>query len=126
MDEITTKAIIIGVSIFVTIIILTVIIFEFSQIQSIYKITAETNITFEDRLDEFDKYRDSNNYFNGLDVKNTKAKYSSDKSVDVCLKTGGVEVCNDSLNISDGEYNREYKASLEEIGNKFKIVFEKE
>lgn len=126
MDEITTKAIIIGVSVFVTLIIVTVIVFEFSQIQSVYKITAETNVSFEDRLDEFDKYRDSSNYFNGLDVKNTKAKYSSDKSVDVCLKTSGVEVCNDSLNIPDSEYNREYKVSLEEIGSKFKIIFEKE
>ena len=72
MDEIATKSIIIGVSIFITLVIVTILIFEFTQIRSIYKTTAETNVSFEDRLDEFDKYRNSTNYFNGLDVKNQK------------------------------------------------------
>lgn len=123
MDEITTKAIIIGVSIFVTLIIVTVIIFEFSQIQSIYKVTAETNITFEERFNEFDKYKDANNYFNGLDVKNTNAKYINDKSVDVCLRNSVNEICNDSLDIQSEDYNKEYTSSLESVENKYRIIF---
>lgn len=126
MDEIVTKAIIIGVSIFVTLLIVTVLIFEFTQIRSVYKITAETNVTFEERLDEFDKYRDSNNYFNGLDVKNTIEKYKNDDTVDVCIKSGESINCSDSITINKDNYNKEYKSYMEEEGIKFKIIFEKE
>ena len=52
VDEISTKAIIIGISIFITMFILTVIIFEFNEIQNVYKQVAETDISFEERLDE--------------------------------------------------------------------------
>ena len=126
MDEIGTKAIIIGVSIFVTLIIVTVLVFEFTQIQDIYKVTAETNITFEDRLDEFDKYRDSTNYFNGLDVKNTIEKYYNDKTVEVCIKDGEAIDCSDTLTVDTSEYNKEYKAYMVEERTIFQIVFEKE
>lgn len=123
MDEITTKAIIIGVSILVTIIILTVIIFEFTQIQSVYKQVGQTNISFEDRLDEFDKYRDSSNLFTGLDVRNTVKKYINDKSVKVCINTNVGEVCNDSIDIEYLDYKKEYSSILDETTNIFKIIF---
>lgn len=123
MDEITTKAIIIGVSILVTIIILTVIIFEFTQIQSVYKQVGQTNISFEDRLDEFDKYRDSSNLFTGLDVRNTVKKYINDKSVNVCINTNVGEVCNDSIDIEHLDYKKEYSSILDETTNIFKIIF---
>ena len=126
MDEIASKAIIIGVSIFVTLIIVTVLVFEFTQIRDVYRITAETNITFEDKLDEFDKYRDSNNYFNGLDVKNTIEKYRNDKTVDVCLEHDETFTCNDAFTVDESEYNKEYKSYMMEEESKFKIVFEKE
>lgn len=126
MDEIVTKALIIGVSIFVTLLIVTVLIFEFTQIRDIYKVTAETNITFEERLDEFNKYRDSSNYFNGLDVKNTIEKYRNDKTVDVCLEEDEVITCGDTFTVSQSDYNKEYKSYMTENGIKFQIVFEKE
>ena len=126
MDEIVTKAIIIGVSIFVTLLIVTVLIFEFTQISSVYKVTAETNITFEERLSEFDKYRDSTNYFNGLDVKNTIKKYKNDKSVEVCIDEAGAINCSDSITINKSDYKEPYKSRMEEDGIKYKIIFKRE
>lgn len=125
MDEIATKAIIIGVSIFVTLIIVTVLVFEFTQIRNLYKVTAETDITFEERLDEFDKYRDSNNYFNGLDVNNTIKKYKKDPTVDVCITEEDVENCSDDLIISTENYKKKYIVNMTEDNAKYKIVFKK-
>lgn len=125
MDELATKAIIIGVSIFVTLVIVTVLIFEFTQIQSLYKTTAETNVTFESKLDEFNKYKDSTNYFNGLDVKNTIEKYRGDATVEICLTVGGTTNCSDSHIIDMEDYNKQYIVSTEDIGEKIRIIFEK-
>ena len=123
MDEITTKALIIGVSIFVTLIVVTVIIFEFTQIKDIYKGVGETNVSFESNLDEFDKYRDSNNVFSGIDVKNTLAKYKNNKLVEVCVKQAELK-CTD-VTINESEYNKEYFSTFEKIGSKYRIKFER-
>ena len=123
MDEISTKAIIRGVSIFVTLVILTVIVFEFQQIQSVYKQVGQTNISFEEQLDEFDKYRDPNNLFTGLDVRNTVKKYGNNKIADVCITSVTGEVCNDSIQIEDLDYKKEYSSRLDESANIFKIIF---
>ena len=121
MDEIATRAIIIGISIFITLIIVTVVIFEFSQIQKVYKVTAETDVTFEERLNEFDKYKDSNNDFRGLDVKNTISKYEYDDSVEVCVQEAALK-CSDII-IEESDYNKKYSASLEEMNNINRIIF---
>ncbi len=126
MDDIVTKALIIGVSIFVTLIVATVLILEFTQIKDIYRGVAETNIRFEDRLNEFDKYKDSNNYFNGLDVKNTIEKYKNDEGVQVCVISGGNMVCDDTLEIAEEKYKEEYKSYIDEENSILKIVFEEE
>lgn len=123
MDEISTRAIIIGVSIFVTLIILTVIVFEFQQIQSVYKQVGQTNISFEEQLDEFDKYRDSNNLFTGLDIRNTVKKYANNKAVDVCMTSIAGEICNDSIQIENLDYKKEYSSRIDETTNIFKIIF---
>lgn len=124
MDEIATKAIIIGVSVFITLVIVTVLILEFTQIQDIYKITAESNVSFESKIDEFNKYRDSNNIFNGLDVNNTIKKYKEDKTVDVCIEMDENNVnCGDTLAINSNEYTKKFIARLDESSAKFKIIF---
>ncbi len=119
MDEIAVKAVVIGVSIFVTLLIVTVVIFEFSEIKQLYKQTAETNITFEGRLDEFDKYRDSNTEFYGIDVQNTIDKYENDKSVDVCVS----ENCSDSIELTREEYSKPYISNLEQKNGIYIINF---
>lgn len=123
MNELSVKAIVIGVSITVTIIILTVVIFEFTEIQKLYSNVAQTDISFESRLDEFDKYRDSNNDFNGLDVRNTLKKYENETQVKVCINNGTSEVCDDSIDENSLVYNRKYISSLDDTSGINKIIF---
>ena len=123
MEEIGVKTIVIAVSIFITLIILTILILEFSHISEIYKNVGETNVSFEAKFDELDKFRDSNNTFTSLDVINYIKKYEEDKSVQVCVKSS----CNDTNNISmlsdyETRYN-EYYAILETTNEGYKIVF---
>ena len=122
MDELSTKAVIIGVSIFVTITILTVVLLEFTQISDIYEHVGETNITFEERLDEFDKYRDKNNVFSGIDVLNTLSKYKNNALVDVCVNEASLK-CNDEVTIGEEYYGNKFNATLIENGNKYIIKF---
>lgn len=124
MDEISTKAVIIGVSIFVTVVVITVLVLEFTQIKGLYKITAETNVSFEDRLDEFDKYRDSTNIFSGLDVVNTVGKYKKDDAVQVYISDGSTKTFIENSSFSP-TYNWKYKADLVENTTVFEIIFER-
>lgn len=123
MDEIATKAIIIGVSIFVTLIIITVIIFEYEQISSIYENVEKTDVSFESKLDELDKYRDSNNEFNGLDVRNTIKKYEKNNSIDICIESTPEDTCNDNINIDSLDYSAKYYSEFTENSNKYIITF---
>lgn len=121
MEEIGTKAVVIGVSIFITLFIVTIIIFEYAEITNLFKQTGEIDITFEERMDEFNKYKDENNEFIGLDIENILRKYKDDKSIDICI--GETEQkCNDEIVINQTEYNHKYKAKFID-GKKFKIVF---
>lgn len=126
MDEIAVKTLIIGVGIFVTILITTVIIGEFFQINQIYKSVGETDVSFESRFNELDKFNDSTNEFNGLDVRNYIKKYEDNASIDVCVN----DVCED-INI-DNICNKEsnlngcsemYSSKLEKTTKGYKIVF---
>jgi len=122
VDEIATKSIIIGVSIFVTMMIATVVLFEFSVIADIYESTGETDITFEEKMDEFNKYKDMNNEFNGLDVRNTVAKYKNNGLVDVCI--GELSpTCNDSITISENEYKDMYSPRFTQVNGRYLITF---
>lgn len=118
MDEIAVKALLTGVGIFVTLIIVTVVIMEFFQIGQIYKHVGETDVSFESQFNEFDKFNDTNNIFNGLDVKNYIKKYVDDDSVEVCID----DKCSD-INLNNINYANEYKASLEETTKGYRIIF---
>lgn len=117
MDEIGSKALLLGVGIFVTLIIVTVIVLEFFQIEQIYKNVGEVDISFESQFDELNKFRD-NNIFNGLDVKNYIKKYADNKSIEVCLQS----MCSD-IDINSINYATEYTANLEEIPTGYRIIF---
>lgn len=123
MNELSVKAIVIGVSIFVTVIILTVIVFEFTEIQRLYSNVAQTDVSFESRLDEFDKYRDSNNDFNGLDVRNTLKKYEYESQVSVCVNDGRTEICDDNIDEDKLIYNKKYISRLDDSSGINKIIF---
>lgn len=124
MDQFATKAIVIGISIFVTLIIVTIVIAEFTEIKSVYKNVAETNITFENNLDELDKYRNAGNEFKGIEVNNTISKYKNDDNVEVCKETSpGAYLCDDAFGISEGDYGKIYISRLENVNNKYRIIF---
>lgn len=123
MDEISSRAVVIGVSVFVTLVILTVILFEFNQIQNIYKDVGQTDISFENSLDELDKYRDTNNIFSGLDVRNTVKKYKKNLNIKVCVMSDGEEQCDDNINVENLDYKKEYVPSFDETTNIYKILF---
>lgn len=122
MDEIAIKSVVIGVSIFVTLLIFTVIIFEYAEITNLYKQTGEINTTFEKQMDEFNKYKDENNEFVGLDVENAVKKYKEDSTVDVCV--GEVDQkCNDEITINKSGYKEKYKSKFIDNNGMYKIVF---
>lgn len=126
MDEIAVKALIIGVGIFITIVITTVVIAEFFQINQIYKSVGETDVSFESQFNELDKFNDSTNEFNGLDVKNYIKKYENNESIEVCVNG----VCEDINihSICDKESNLSgcsdpYRAELEKTNKGYRIIF---
>ena len=124
MDDISIKALIIGVSIFVTMLITTVVLFEFQQISNIYKGVAETDITFESRLDELNKYDDSNNEFYGLDVLNTVEKYRHEDTINVCLGEETWGLCKDVITDADVAFDSKYTSKLEKTNKGYSIIFE--
>ena len=128
MDEISTKAIIIGVAITVTLLIVTTIILEFNEISKIYKSVSETEVSFESRLNELDKFRDSNNIFYGIDVKNTWEKYKNDKTVVVCFKghctDGEGENRKFPFENEDEYYNKKYQSNIVVEHDIYRITFE--
>lgn len=118
MDEISVRAITIGVAIFVTMVITSIVIFEFTHIREIYKSVGETNVSFESRLEELNKYKDKVNEFNGLDVKNTIEKYRMNPSIEVCINNN----CTDAY-IEKTQYSIKYKSELIPTQKGYKINF---
>ena len=124
MDELSTKAIIIGISVFVTLTIITVIIFEFTTIKELYKGVAETDVSFESKFNELNKYKEGNNLFSGIDLKNTVNKYKDNDLVEVCIDTGSGNLdCSKNIDEPIINYGSKYKSLLKEIGMKYQIVF---
>ena len=125
MDELGSKAVMIGVAIFITLLIVTVVILEFEHISNIYGQVAETDISFEAHLDELDKFRNSNNEFSGLDVKNTFEKYRENGEIDVCVGGNNESQCADAAIIPDdtSKYKDKYYAVLENTSVGYRIVF---
>lgn len=124
MDEISTKALIIGISLFITTVIITIVVFEFTTIRDLYKGVAETDISFDSQFDEFDKYRNSANIFSGLDVKNTSNKYKNNDLVEVCINDPSTGLrCLDTIDEPLISYKDKYISRLEEINNRYRIIF---
>lgn len=135
MDEIAVKALLIGVGVFITILITTVIIAEFFEIRQIYASVAETDISFESKFDELDKFKDPTNEFSGLDVKNYVKKYENNDRIYVCID----EKCEDDIrgtdylkqicdrDIDGGIKNCSdiYRSTFEETNVGYKITFKK-
>lgn len=82
MNEISFKAILIGVSILVTLIIFSVILLAFGQMRSIYSSMDNIDVSIKSTVDEiYSMY--NNSVLNGIKLVNTVKKYESDKYVNV-------------------------------------------
>lgn len=83
MDEISNKALLIATGLFVTLIITSSVLFIIDQIKNIYSQVYETNISLQDRFNEFEEY--DNTTKTGIDVLNTVKKYRDVNNVDIVV-----------------------------------------
>lgn len=105
MDEISNKAINIGVAIFITIIITSSVIYVINQIKVIYEQVYETDVSIQSSFNEFDEY--DGNDKTGIDVINAAKKYIEKKDVNVMLQGNKINDENDlfykKYNVYDNE-----------------------
>lgn len=80
MDEITTRAIIIAVNIFVTIAIVTVLILTFGRMKEIYKVVASTDNSIYSKFNNvYDMY--NGKVETGIGLLNAIKKYKDDDDI---------------------------------------------
>lgn len=79
MDEISNKALNIGVAIFITIIITSGVFYVINQIKNIYGQVYNTDIALQNNFSEFDSYENTKK--TGIDVLNAVKKYLDDPHV---------------------------------------------
>lgn len=102
MGEAANKALMFGVGVFITVIIISGIMFIFSQMQEIYKQVGTTDTTITSRFGKYSSY--DNTKVTGLEVINCANKYYKENLVVVTYN--GFEVNTDSgLNYLDEQYN---------------------
>lgn len=113
MDDITTKAIVIGVNIFVTMAILTIIIIMFSQMGEIYGIVSTTDNSIASTFDSvYAMY--NGRTMTGLGLLNTVKKYETDKEQDVIISYPGSATVKDYINKNGNIRESVYLKSLME------------
>lgn len=118
MDEITTRVVVIGVAIFVTLSIVTIVIVMFFQMQEIYGIVATTDTSIYSTFDNvYSMY--NGRTMTGLGLLNTIKKYEDKSQQKVLIKyPGSAEV---KKYIEDtGSREVVYLKSLMEIGKQYK------
>lgn len=119
MGEAANKAIMFGVSIFVTIMIISGIMFIFSQMQEVYKQVGSTDTSISSRFGEYAPY--DNTTVTGLDVMNCANKYYNKNLVVVIYKSGevntesGINFLNEENNNGNLKYEDKYHAVVEEV-----------
>lgn len=119
MGEAANKALMFGVGVFITVIIISGIMFIFSQMQEIYKQVGTTDTTIASRFGKYSSY--DNTKVTGLEVINCANKYYKENLVVVTYN--GFEVNTDSgLNYLDEQYNNgnlkyedHYQSIVEEV-----------
>lgn len=92
MDEISNKAISIGVAIFITIAIVSGVFYVINQMKVIYGQVYETDISIQSRFSEFDGYENTEK--SGIEVLNAIKKYLNNSFVKVYI--GNEEMTKDS------------------------------
>ncbi len=133
MGESTSKAIMFGVGIFITMIIVSGVIGIFSQMQEIYKQVNETDTSIASRFGKYAMY--DNTTITGMDVINCANKYYDDPFVVVSYtdidvnNIDGIALLQEQLNNENLKYEDKFSSIVEEVEYdgviKTKITFTK-
>lgn len=119
MDNITNKAIIIAVGIFVTIAITSGILTSINEMKNIYQKVYETDTSITSRFSEFDKYDGTE--VTGIEFANAVKKYNRDDN-----NYSNVHVKNDincdDINVSEIWDDNKIKA--DKVYTKYKSIVE--
>ena len=144
MDDITTRTIVIGVNIFVTIAIVSIIIVMFFQMQDIYKVVSSTDTSIYNRFDDiYSKYNGKTvtgvGLLNALKSYETntemtvKIYYTDREIIEKKLTDGGREVLvlkQEMENYKSGKkayfkYEDKYNVTVTEENGEYLINFNK-
>lgn len=82
MDEISTRYIIMAVGIYITLIVLTSVIFVANNVGDVFSVANKTNISIQSRIDSIEDMYDGAT-LNGVDLVNAIARYEEDDTVTV-------------------------------------------
>lgn len=124
MDFVATKAMVIGVGIFITLAITTTILFIFNQISSIYQKVYQTEVGIKEEFNEYTMYQNAK--FTGLELYNTVRKFRDNNNVRISVNN--VEI-NKNTYISNydeklGQYSSNiYNVDYEEEGNEKIVIY---
>ena len=119
MGESTSKAIMFGVGIFITMIIVSGVIGIFSQMQEIYKQVNETDTSIASRFGKYAMY--DNTTITGMDVINCANKYYDDPFVVVSYtdidvnNIDGIALLQEQLNNENLKYEDKFSSIVEEV-----------
>lgn len=122
MEYSTSKALLIGVGVFVTLSIASLVIVIFGQVKDVYKQVYNTNISLKDRFGEFSKYNGS--IMTGMDMYNTYKKYRNNPDVQVLYEGSPIMIDNNGkIAIINYEYDTKYRVFYTEKDGKSIINF---
>lgn len=131
MDNTTNKALMIGVSLFVTVIIASGVISVINQIKKVYADVYNTDTNITSRFNEFTKYEETNR--TGLDMINAANKYYDNNLVIIEYKENvlnnemGINYLNNELEENRLTYDKKVYSSVETVDidgvEKTKIIF---
>lgn len=131
MDNTINKALMIGVSLFVTVIIATSVIGVVNQIKKVYAGISNTDTSISSRFGEFTKYEETNR--TGLDMINAANKYYDNNLViveyngNILNNDTGLDYLANELDANRFTYDKKVYSSVESVEIdeviKTKIVF---
>lgn len=119
MGDSLNRAIMIAVGLFVTVIIISGIMFIFSQMQEIYKNVDDTDTSITSKFGKYASY--DNTTITGLDMINCANKYYSNNLVivmygNIQLNTKeGIEYLNNEFENENIKYENLYSSIVEEV-----------
>lgn len=133
MDYMSNKALIIAVSLIVTMAIASAVLLIINQVVTVYGQVYETDTSIQSGFDEFDSY--DNTQKTALDVLNTVKKYKNNSLVSVVDGNGSPyneEDLKKSLNVENAgtedlsvnsiEASRTYSSTIKRDNNKVTII----